>query len=123
MKMSKEEQACGFDVLLKHNVQHLWEEIFLSLDFESFRACLSVSKAWNEIFDRRSFRAKIVATYSSQMWMRDVNKLWRSGKYMSVWNAHFTRMWMDSEELERRRWSSKRYVSAWTCNGKGAILK
>ena len=81
-----------FDLLLKRNVQHIWEEIFLSLEYDSFKNCLSVSKAWSEIFNRESFRTKIVAKYSTQMWM-------------------------DTENLVRRRWRSRKDVLAWTSNG------
>ena len=33
----------GFDLLLKHNIQHIWEEIFLSLEYDSFQNCTKVT--------------------------------------------------------------------------------
>ena len=40
----------GFDLLLQKNVQLIREKIFLSLDYDSFKQCLKVSEAWNEVF-------------------------------------------------------------------------
>ena len=66
MKMSENAQKeliGGFDLLLRTNVQHIWEQIFLSLDYVSFRNCMKVSPEWNEVFHRKSFRAKIVTKF------------------------------------------------------------
>lgn len=85
------EQFGGFHLLLKRNVLHIWEQIFLSLDYESLRNCLKVSKAWNEVFNKQSFRAKILSKFSTQMLM-DVEKLerkiWKSSKNILVWTAN-----------------------------------
>ena len=94
MKMSEnaqEEQVTGFNLLLKRNVQHIWEQIFLSLDYQSLRNCLKVSRAWNEVFHLESFRAKMVTKFSTQRWM-------------------------DTENLERKMWKSDKTILAWTAN-------
>ena len=85
------EQVGGFDLLLTQNVEHIWERIFLSLDYESLRNCLHVCRAWWEIFRRESFRAKMVAKFP-------------------------TEMWMDTENMERKIWRSRRKILAWTAN-------
>ena len=80
----------GFDLLLKRNVQHIWEKIFLNLDYQTIRNCARVSKAWKEILEGESLRLKIAAKYS----------------------------WMNTENLEQRMWTAtveKEYISAWTC--------
>ena len=41
----------GFDLLLQRNVQHIWEKIFLSLDYASFKNCLEVSEWTSQSHD------------------------------------------------------------------------
>ena len=77
----------GFDLLLKRNVQHIWEKIFLNLDYQTLRNCARISKAWKEILEGESLRLKIAAKYS----------------------------WMNTENLEQRIWRSEEYITAWTC--------
>ena len=76
----------GFDLLLKRNVQHIWEKIFLNLDYQTLRNCARVSKAWKEILEEESLRLKIAAKYS----------------------------WMNTGNLEQRIWRSEEYIMAWT---------
>ena len=48
------EEICntgGFDLLLQRNVQHVWEKIFLSLDYASFKNCLEVSEWTSQSHD------------------------------------------------------------------------
>ena len=51
--------SSGFDLLLKRNVPHIWEKIFLSLDYASFRNCLRVSHEWNNVLEGEDFRDPI----------------------------------------------------------------
>ena len=46
------EASCSFDTLFTKNVPHIMEKIFLSLDPASFKACLDVSKSWNEVLTK-----------------------------------------------------------------------
>ena len=48
---------CPFDLLLTNNVPHIVEEIFFSLDYESFKACCSVCKAWRGLLTSEPFRS------------------------------------------------------------------
>ena len=50
----------SFDTLLSKNVPHILENIFFSLDYESFKTCHKVSTTWNELLTSLSFvtRAK-----------------------------------------------------------------
>ena len=47
-----------FDTLLSKNVPHILENIFFSLDFESFKACFEVSKTWNTLLKSEMFHKK-----------------------------------------------------------------
>ena len=45
----------AFDKLLAKDVQSIFEKIFLSLDYESFKKCLEVSHSWEELLNSESF--------------------------------------------------------------------
>ena len=83
----------GFDLLLSRNVEHIWERIFLSLDYHSFKRCHSVCRAWNDAFTKDSFAAKAKSAFGADMWF-------------------------DTQRLERKVWKSNKYVYAWTTDGK-----
>ena len=46
---------CEFDRLFTKRVLHIHEKIFFSLDYESFKKCLEVSKSWNALLLSESF--------------------------------------------------------------------
>ena len=50
--------TCPFDKLLKTNVPHIHQKIFLQLDLESFKSCLKVSNEWNKLLVEESFQRK-----------------------------------------------------------------
>ena len=47
--------TCKFDKLFSIRVLHIHEKIFLSLDYESYKKCLKVSKSWNDLLTSESF--------------------------------------------------------------------
>ena len=49
---------CAFDMLFTRSVPNILEKIFLSLDYNSFKACLEVSKAWKGLLVSESFKRK-----------------------------------------------------------------
>ena len=48
----------GFNTLLKRNVPHILETIFLSLDYESFKACQEVNNEWKRLLTSESFKMR-----------------------------------------------------------------
>ena len=81
----------GFDLLLKRNVQHIWEKIFLSLDYATFKNCLKVSKEWNEVLQKKSFKLKARYTFAADMWMQPQNheeQEWKTNKRIVAWTAN-----------------------------------
>ena len=52
------EETCAFDKLLKNNVPHIPEKIFLHLDLTSLKNCLKVSNEWNKLLLTESFQQK-----------------------------------------------------------------
>ena len=57
-----------FGKLLSTNVPHILEEIFLSLDFQSFKNCHRVCKAWNRFLSAESLhqKAKKLLSHNNQ---------------------------------------------------------
>ena len=49
-------ESSGFDILLKKDVPHILEDIFLSLDYSSFKSCLMVNKTWNQFLTSDSLK-------------------------------------------------------------------
>ena len=52
------EVTFSFDTLFTINVPHILEHIFFSLDYESYKTCLEVCKAWNELLTSESYQEK-----------------------------------------------------------------
>ena len=48
----------AFDKLFKTCVPHILEQIFFSLDYDSYKACHLVCKDWNEMLSTESFKQK-----------------------------------------------------------------
>ena len=78
LKMTANENgtSCGFGSLFSRNVNHILENIFLSLDTESLGRCHEVCQAWKTFLTSESFQKR-----KSQ---------------------HHIKMWMDTETLKHR---------------------
>ena len=48
--------TCAFDKLFSKSVPHIFERIFFSLDYESFKRCLEVNKSWNDLMTSERFK-------------------------------------------------------------------
>ena len=84
MDRGKIETHCPFDTLFTKNVPHILEDIFLSLDFESYTECLEVNKTWNRMLTSQSFKKK------AQLEFPDLQK--------ELWLAS---MWGKDEKVRR----------------------
>ena len=58
LRMSEEIPSSSFDILLSRDVPHILENIFFSLEYDSFMACKKVCKAWNELYSSEQYRQK-----------------------------------------------------------------
>ena len=47
--------ACEFDRLFTKSVLHIHAKIFFSLDYQSFKNCLEVSKSWKDLLTSEYF--------------------------------------------------------------------
>lgn len=57
-----------FDTLFTRNVPHIIEKIFFSLDYESYKACLEVSNAWNELLSTESYKKRAKLVYKHEIY-------------------------------------------------------
>ena len=48
--------GCEFDKLFASSVPHVYEKIFFSLDYNSFKECLKVCRYWNDLLTSQSYR-------------------------------------------------------------------
>ena len=48
---------CAFEMLFTRNVPHILEEIFCSLDYASFQACLQVNRTWSGMLSTEPYLA------------------------------------------------------------------
>ena len=71
---------CAFDMLFTRSVPNILEKIFLSLDYKSFKACLDVSKTWNELLTADSYRAKGKLVFHAEL-LQEEKKLWNAVIY------------------------------------------
>ena len=79
MEEGKASSPCAFDTLLTKNLPHIFEKIFLSLDYNSFKACLGVSKAWKGLLVSESFRRKAKLVFCREI-LRDELNLWEASR-------------------------------------------
>ena len=77
--MMEYEGGCGFDTLFSKSLPHILENIFLSLDYYSFKTCYEVSNQWKEFITSDSFQKKAKDTFSSDI-EYDVESLFEASK-------------------------------------------
>ena len=71
--------SCPFDKLFAKSVPHIVEKIFLSLDYESYKECINVSRTWNELFTSEHYM-KIVKSVFHDSISEDEKKLRRAAR-------------------------------------------
>ena len=49
--------SCPFNLLLEKNLPHIVANLFLSLDYNSFKSCTLVSKAWMSMLTSDTFKS------------------------------------------------------------------
>ena len=60
-------ESNGFDKLFTKTRPHILEMICLSLDFESFKKCLKVSRAWSGVLTSKVFLTKVKLVFSKDI--------------------------------------------------------
>ena len=71
-----EKKMSPFDTLFTRNVPHILEKIFFSLDYESYKLCLEVSKVWNDLLSTESYKKRAKYEYKQEI-SDDVKELYR----------------------------------------------
>ena len=70
---------CPFDSLFSKNVPHIFEKIFQSLDYESYKACIKVNKALNKLIASEAFQKRAKVLFRKEI-LLDEEKLWLTSK-------------------------------------------
>ena len=65
----EKEKPCRFELLMSGNFPHILENIFLSLDYESFKTCRRVCKTWAEVLGSEPFKMKEQSVFGASMWL------------------------------------------------------
>lgn len=72
----------SFDTLFTKSFPHILEKIFFSLDYASYKTCMEVKKAWNELLKSESYHKKSKTVFYKGI-LEDEKKLHRaSGRYI-----------------------------------------
>ena len=69
----------NIDSLFTKARPHIFEKICLSLDYDSFKNCLEVNKAWKTILTSKTFQKKAKAVFQEEI-LEDEKKLLRVSK-------------------------------------------
>ena len=72
MKTINNKKKSAFDMLFTRNVPHIHAKIFLSMDYDSFKSCLMVSKTWNQLLTSESLKKMVKSKYD--VWLFDATK-------------------------------------------------
>ena len=57
----------NFDTLFTNARPHIFEKICHSLDYESFKNCLEVSKKWNAALTSKTYQKKAKSSYHQEI--------------------------------------------------------
>ena len=58
---------CPFDQLFTNNVPHILEKIFLSLDYNSFKACFKVGNTWSKLLKSESLQGRAKSVFHDKI--------------------------------------------------------
>ena len=70
---------CAFDQLLSKSVPHILENIFFSLDYDSYKKCIEVNNIWKELLASEQFKKKAKSKFHERM-LQDEKELLRYAK-------------------------------------------
>ena len=59
MDPGKSSVPCAFDIIFRKNVPHILENIFFSLDYQSFKKCMDVNRTWRELLSTPSYQKEL----------------------------------------------------------------
>ena len=88
---------CAFNILFTKSVPHIIEKIFLSLDYESFKNCMEVSKTWRSLLSSERFQLMGESMFCEEL-QRDLWQASQWGHLKEVRKTHI--FWSTSILLE-----------------------
>ena len=75
----------AFDLLLQRNVPHIWEKIFLSLDYASFRNCLRLSHKFKNVLEGLKSQSIFIDPWLNNNSLS--RNVWKSSMNIVNWTA------------------------------------
>ena len=72
--------SCAFNKLFAKNVPHILENIFLSLDYESYKVCLEVNDTWEKLLSSESYQKIGKSVFRNEI-LKDEWKLWNVAEH------------------------------------------
>ena len=70
---------CDIDILFKNYVPHILENIFLSLDYESYKNCIGVNYTWKNLLTSESYQRKGKSVFHEEL-LDDEGELWKAAR-------------------------------------------
>ena len=71
--------SCAFNKLFAKNVPHILENIFLSLDYESYKVCLEVNDTWEKLLSSEDYQKIGKSVFRDEI-LVDEQKLWNAAE-------------------------------------------
>ena len=102
--------ACEFDRLFVLSVPHVYEKIFFSLDYNSFKECMKVCRSWNDLLTSPSFQRIGKSTFCYAIY-EELRKAIKNGQTQVVKGILSTGMVDIDYNTERER--TPLYLAAW----------
>ena len=121
VQVQKYSTLCAFDELFKRNVPHLLEKIFFNLDYKSFKECLEVSNAWNELLTSAPFLKKGKRLYRLEI-LRDESLLLIES---ATGNIHMVRklLYNGMLDVNMTNWNRMTPLMVATRHGHNGVVK
>ena len=69
------DDTCGFDTLFSKNVPHILENIFFSLNYESYKTCLEVSSKWRDLLTKEKYKTRAKSVFRKEI-LRDERRFY-----------------------------------------------
>ena len=70
---------CNFDILFENYVPHILEKIFLSLDYQSYVRCMTVSSTWKNLLTSESYQRRARALFRVEL-LKEEQELWKAAE-------------------------------------------
>ena len=89
-----------FNILSTKSVPHILENIFHSLDYETYKTCLRVSTAWRELLASESYIKRAKSDFHYQI-VHDKEELWEAAMKGNIKKVWILSLFVDVNRVKR----------------------